>query len=121
MLIVAALIPLIVVFLLLLICRWRSRDVGWITLGVTVVLVSLVPAFYRTPWQIVLSLGEGAAAIAAIGVIVLPALFFCQMQQETGATAILMNGLASRLPFRVTRVCCARTPMRCSSTRARSA
>jgi lactate permease len=100
MLVIVALIPLLVAIFLLLVFQWNIRDTGWTVLGVTVALASLVPAFHRTSWQVALSLGEGSATTLTIGVILLPALFFFQMQQETGAIDILMRGLAKFVPDR---------------------
>jgi drug/metabolite transporter (DMT)-like permease len=51
--------------------RWNMCDASWILLGVTIVLVSLVPAFHRTPWQVALSLGEGWAMMLTASACVL--------------------------------------------------
>ncbi len=100
MLVVVALLPLLVAISLLLLFQWDIRDAGWTTLAVTVVLVALVPAFHRTPWQIALSVGEGSVTMLTAGLILLPALFFYQMQWETGAIDSLMRGLAKFVPDR---------------------
>ncbi len=100
MLVVVALLPLLVAIILFLIFRWDIRDAGWMTLAVTVALVALVPVFHRTPWQIVLSVGEGAGAMLTAGLILLSALFFYQMQWGTGAIERLMYGLAKFVPDR---------------------
>lgn len=100
MVILLALLPLLVAILLLLVLQRNSRDVGWTTLGMTVALVSLVPSFHRTPWQVLLSFGEGAATMVTACVILLPALLFYQMQQETGAITLLARGLTRFVPDR---------------------
>jgi drug/metabolite transporter (DMT)-like permease len=51
--------------------RWNVCDASWILLGATIILVSLVPAFHRTPWQIALSLGEGWATMVTASACVL--------------------------------------------------
>jgi lactate permease len=100
MLVVVGLLPLLVAISLLLIFQWNIRDAGWTTLAVTVALVALVPAFHRMPWQIVLSVGEGAGAMMTAGLILLPTLFFYQIQWEAGAIESLMRGLATFVPDR---------------------
>jgi drug/metabolite transporter (DMT)-like permease len=59
--------------------RWNICDASWILLGVTIVLVSLVPAFHRTPWQVALSLGEGWATMLTASACVLPLLSLQRM------------------------------------------
>jgi lactate permease len=100
MLVIFALLPLLMALLLLLVFQWNIHDTSWTMLGVTMALVSLVPAFHRTPWQIVLSLGEGLATVLSVGIILLPMLSFSLMQRETGALDILMRGLARLVPDR---------------------
>jgi lactate permease len=100
MLAIVALLPLLVAIFLLLVLQWNVRDTGWTMLAVTVALVALVPAFSRTPWQIALSVGEGAGTMVTTGLILLPALFFYQIQWETGAIDRLMGGLARVVPDR---------------------
>jgi drug/metabolite transporter (DMT)-like permease len=68
---------------------WNVCDASWILLGVTIILVSLVPAFHRTPWQVALSLGEGWATMLTVSVTLLPALFLYQMQRAMGTINIL--------------------------------
>ena len=51
--------------------RWNVCDASWILLGVIIVLVSLVPAFHQTPWQVALSVGEGWATMVTASACVL--------------------------------------------------
>jgi lactate permease len=95
-----ALFPLIVALSLLLLFQWKMRDAGWMILAITVLLTSLFPAFHRTPAQIAVSLGEGMATIAATYLVRYPLYLFSYLQQETGAIALLGQGLARKLPSR---------------------
>ena len=64
--------------------RWNACDASWILLGVTIILVSLVPTFHRTPWQVVLSLGEGWTTMLTASVCVLTLLLVWDKLMRTG-------------------------------------
>jgi hypothetical protein len=75
--------------------RWNVCDASWILLGVTIILVSLVPAFHRTPWQVALSLGEGWATMLTASACVLPLLLVWGRLMRSNPS---MNKLETR-PF----------------------
>jgi lactate permease len=100
MLVILTLLPLLTALLLFLVFQCKACDTSWTTLGVTIALVSLVPAFHRTPWQVFLSLGQGSAEMLTAAIVLLPVLIFGQIQQETGAIEILMHELARFVPDR---------------------
>lgn len=100
MVLMLALLPPLLALLLLVVAQWSLHDTSWVILAVTIALVSLMPAFHRTPWQITGALGQGVAAMLTACTWLFPACFWSQIQQESGAARIVVRQIACWVPTR---------------------
>ncbi len=88
-----ALVPLALAIILLIVFRQNSRVVGLVTLGTTIFLTMVFPPFRLSPPRIALSLATGAAGSLVLLTVLLPAVFFFQIQQAGGAMKVLIDGI----------------------------